>query len=106
MNRLIAVAGLALLTACGSSGDAQNSPSIASPLVGDWIFEQGTTGVGMALSADDTYVFSVLQVVNTNSLNAQVEKGQYAAAAGKLTLTPNQSTCPGPHPPYVETYTV
>jgi hypothetical protein len=89
MKKLIA---LLLLTGCssGSSGPT---------LVGSWIFQpaQGPSG-GFTFKGDGTYSFIELSLTSSNTANAEGENGTYADDGQTLTLTPKESSCPGPDP--------
>jgi hypothetical protein len=95
-----------LLGSVGCGGGGSSTPE--EKLVGDWIIENDSTGVGLALdiSADGTYVGALLALTNTNppSANAQVEHGNWSATASSLTLTPTQWSCTGADPADTEPY--
>lgn len=74
------------------------SPNDAPPtsIYDDWVYldSNSTTGIGLNLSADGTYVFTVLQLTSDNSAQAVVESGTFSSTSDTLSFVPTQSTCP------------
>jgi hypothetical protein len=62
--------------------------------------------VGLTLKADDSYVFSLMQVTGAASADAEIEKGTYVADGKSLTMTPKEWSCPGPSGPSTVMYTM
>jgi hypothetical protein len=103
VKQLCVLAVLASMTdGCGGGGSAG--------LQGSWAFASpgGATGAGLYLESDDTYELAVVAVTssgqNSETGNAQVEKGTFATAGSLITFTPRQSSCPGPDPVRADTY--
>jgi hypothetical protein len=93
---------IALLAACSSSSSSQ-PPS----LYGNWdyIDGAGTSGNGLTLKSDGTYVVSKLALTSSTSANAQVETGTIDVTASTIKFTPQRWSCEEPtDPPYTATY--
>jgi len=77
---------------------------------GDWVFSSpdGTAGAALDLGPGDTYTVLIGTITssgqNSATANAQVETGTFAVTGNQITFTPKQSTCPGPAPVRVDTY--
>lgn len=113
MRRWLAVVFVAFV-GCGDGSDA-GGPGVTVPppvqyadrVLGNWLLDKGTAGIGVNFIANNQYSIVVLAAAaDLGSFNTQLENGTYRANASVVTFTPAQSTCPGPHPPYGEMYSV
>lgn len=100
--RLLPLAAVALLAGCGSS----SSPA-APELVGTtWQSDNGSNTVATSYQFDSNgnYIRQVLALVSANGAEVSAETGTYTVSGNTISLTPQQSTCPGADPPYTATY--
>jgi len=91
----------AMVAAC-SSGSPEPPPT----LVGNWLYTaaQGQSGIGLTFTAEGTYSLSGIVLVSSTAAQAKVETGTYTSDATTITLTPKESSCPGPDPVEVDHY--
>jgi hypothetical protein len=105
MRRWLAVMFLTFV-GCGSSSDPVAPDPTPAALVGNWLYDNGTSGAGVNLDDDGQYSIVIIQVTDVAAANVEAERGTYSATASAITFDPAQSSCPGPHPRYLSNYTV
>jgi hypothetical protein len=94
------------LVGCGGSSEPAAPDPTPAALVGNWLYDNGTSGAGVNLGADGQYSIAIIQLTDVAAANVEAEKGTYSATASAITFDPAQSSCPGPHPRYLSDYTV
>jgi len=96
------VIAVALLAVACSSASGGGSPS----LDGTWYYVNaaGTAGIGATFNQDGSYVAEDLALTSSTSANVRAEKGTFSVSGNAITLTPKESSCPGPDPIYHLSY--
>jgi hypothetical protein len=101
MNATGLAALLSVVVGCSSSA----APSLYST----WIYTSGdgTSGAGLTLTADNTYVSSILQLTSDASGNTQSETGTFTLTNSTIEFKPLKWSCAEPtDPPYTVSYTL
>lgn len=85
---------LALLFA--GCGEDESEPAAVSPIVGEWLFDQGTSGHYVLFRADGTYNSNlmILDMAAKTGLS-QVEDGDYTATDTSVSMIPLRASCYG-----------
>jgi hypothetical protein len=102
MKPISFVVAALLATACSSSSGSGGPPS----LDGSWIYanSDGSAGAGAEFKSDGTYEVQELTVTSSTTVNDQIETGTFTVSGSTITLTPKQSSCPGPDAVYTLNY--
>lgn len=81
---------LPVLAACGGD-DSSRDPEV----YGSWVYDGNSSGVGLTLNRDGTYVYVEGVVTSSTSAQMQFELGRFSQYGSDLVFYNEQSSCAG-----------
>jgi hypothetical protein len=89
------------MMACGGSHSV-TGPSLVGTV---WAYEQSTTlAQAVTYNSDGTYEFLRMELTSSTTANTYIQTGTYTATSNQITVTPQEASCSGTAPVYMDEY--